>query len=119
MLFYRSLVAVIILLIQISWRNEGLSLFFSWYGKVRILSWCVGIGHIVLISFLFIINLQTFALAEVSIYLNFGPLLTVLIGGIFLPSESVTMGAVVKVVFAFIGVLLITLPKALNDDGGD
>ena len=54
-----------------------------------------------------------------SIYLNVGPLLTVLIGGLILPSESVTIGAVVKVVVAFIGVLLITLPIALSDDDAD
>ena len=66
-----------------------------------------------------VINLQTFALAEVSIYLNFGPLLTVLIGGLLLPSESVTIGVVVKVVVAFTGVLLITLPIALSDEEND
>ena len=58
-------------------------------------------------------------MAEVSIFLNFGSLLTVLVGGMFLPSESVTIGVVVKVVVAFIGVLLITLPIAINDDEND
>ena len=101
------------------WRDEGQNLLISWYRKGRILSWCLGVGHVILIGSLAIINLQTFAMAEVSIYLNFGPLLTVLIGGLLLPSESVTLGAVVKVVAAFIGVLFITLPIALNDDEND
>ena len=47
-------------------------------------------------------------MAEVSIFLNCGPILTVVLGGIFLSTEHVTRGTVAKVVAAFAGVLLIT-----------
>lgn len=56
-------------------------------------------------------------MAEVSIFLNCGPILTVILGGLLLPSEHVTCSSVVKVLAAFIGVFLITFgaPEAYPD----
>ena len=68
-----------------------------------------------LIGALVQINLMTFTMIEVNIFLNIGPLLTVVLGGIFHPSERVTVQIIVKVLLAFTGVLLITLGAPNSD----
>ena len=50
-----------------------------------------------------------FPLTTVTIYLNCGPILTVLMGGIFNASEKLTLGNLAKAIFTFIGVLLISI----------
>ena len=51
----------------------------------------------------------------VSIFLNCGPMLTVLLCAVLLKSEKVTIGLVVKALVAFFGVLLITIGKPTED----
>ena len=57
-------------------------------------------------------------MATVAIFLNCGPLLTVILASLLWPSEKVTIGIMIKVVAAFIGVLMITLgaPDTLSDE---
>jgi len=71
--------------------------------------WCVAIGHILVVSLLVQISIKSFPLSVVSIFLNCGPILTVILGGIILASERITLGTVAKAAIAFVGVLLITL----------
>ena len=83
-------------------------MLLSWLNKNHF-KWYVAIGHILVVSMLVQFCLKTFPMAEVSIFLNCGPLLTVILGGLFLENERVTYGSVIKAIMAFIGVLLITL----------
>ena len=80
--------------------------------------WFCAIGHILVVSVLVQISLSKFPIAVVSIFLNTGPILTVLLGGLLVRSEQVTLGTVLKAIAAFAGVLLITLgaPKAETAD---
>ena len=55
------------------------------------------------------LSLKTFPMAEVVIFLNTGPILTVILGGILIETEKITIGSVIKAIAAFAGVLLITL----------
>ena len=68
----------------------------------------MAIGHILVISVLVQVGLIKFPIATVSIFLNCGPILTVVVGGLLLPTERLQLSSMVKVVVAFIGVLLIT-----------
>ena len=77
--------------------------------QVSKLLWLVAIGHILVISVLVQVGLMRFPIATVSIFLNCGPIVTVVVGGILLPTERLQISSLVKVVVAFIGVLLITL----------
>ena len=66
-------------------------------------------AYILIVSLLVQRCLQTFPMATVAIFLNCGPLLSVMIASLFWPSEKVTLGMMIKVTAAFIGVLMITL----------
>lgn len=54
---------------------------------------------------------RVLALAEVTVFLNLGPILTVFAGALCLKNEVVGLEHIVKVVISFIGVLLIVLGK--------
>ena len=69
----------------------------------------MAIGHILVVSVILQISIKYFPLTVVAIFLNVGPILSVLVAGLIIASERITLGAVVKAVIAFVGVLLITL----------
>ena len=85
--------------------------------KVSKIAWFFGIGHTVIMSYLIALNLQTFTVVEVVIFLNCGPILTVILG-FFVKDEEVTVGSLIKVSVAFIGTFLITLgaSKPVEED---
>ena len=50
-------------------------------------------------------------IAEVSLFLNIGPILAVFVSGYFMPSERARCIDIVKVIFSFVGVMLIVFGK--------
>ena len=111
-LLFRSLGVLVVILPHILWKHskerDKHNLILSWtsHNKVK---WAIAIGHILIVSTLVQITLHTFYVSLVTIFLNTGPTLTVFLCALFVKSERVTINIVLRVLFAFAGVLCITL----------
>ena len=99
----RCIVTVIILVPIILYKQykqrDKHNLILSWM-QHSYLMWFCAIGHILVVSVLVQISLSKFPIAVVSIFLNTGPILTVLLGGLLVRSEQVTLGTVLKAIAA-------------------
>ena len=83
------------------------SLLLGWT-KVSLVQWLIAIGHIVVVSMLLQSSLKLFPLTQVQVFLNSGPILTVLLSGLLLKDEHLTCSILVRTVLAFLGVIIIT-----------
>ena len=112
LLFFRSMGTLFVVVPQTGLKHyrerEKHSLIFSWL-KINKFKWAIAIAHILIVSCLVQISLKTFPMSLVSIFLNCGPMLTVLLCALLMQSEKVTIGLVIKAVAAFAGVIMITL----------
>ena len=55
--------------------------------------------------------IKRLSIAEVAMFLNLGPILTVFVAGCFIASEGAKCSDTIKVILSFIGVVLIVLGK--------
>jgi drug/metabolite transporter (DMT)-like permease len=61
---------------------------------MNMVTFIIGVGHIVYIMSIIYACQKYLPLVMVSIFLNIAPVVTVLVGGIFVKSEKMTLGIV-------------------------
>lgn len=106
-----ALVCVVFLTPIAMWRTEKSSLKESLYAPFKLLSWStiiLGLGHIVFIMFIIFYTMRQLPIVTVSIFLNMGPLLTVVLA-VWILNEKPHIFSFVQVGIGFFGVILIVL----------
>ena len=71
----------------------------------------VAVSLILFVMVLAYTMIKRLPVAEVAMFLNFGPILTVFFAGCFSASEAAKCSDTIKVIIAFAGVIMIVLGK--------